>query len=553
MTSTEADLEQLIPRDGEATPPAYVDGRPWDPLLLYASYRVLLAGLFAGLHFSGLGPKLLGSFDAKLFAQSSIGYLVLAALGLALVARRKPEFGVQVALMLLIDIVALTLMMHASSGLPSGLGMLLAIPVAAGSVLVAGEMALLYAALAALSVLGEQIFAQWFALFGDTHYTQAGIHGTVFFTTALVARWLASHLRESEAIAAQRGLDLANLAQLNDYIIRRLQSGVVVVDADARIRLINTSARTLLGLPEHAQPHDLAELSGELAERLRAWRADPTTGTGTLRSAEADSDILLRFARLGVSADSGTLIFIDDSSSVMRQMVQMKQASLGRLTGSIAHEIRNPLGAISHAAQLLGESASLATGDARLIEIIRQHTGRVNGIIESVLQLSRRSGSRPETLLLAQSVQGFVAEFSRGEEIEAAQLITEIEPDETQISFDPVQLNQILWNLCSNALRYGRPTDGSTPTITLRGGRTAGIRGPYLEVCDTGPGLDEATAEQAFEPFFTTDSRGSGLGLYISRALCEHNFARLDYLRPVSGGSCFRIRFAEPTPPDATP
>ena len=553
MTTAEAELERLLPRGQEHTPPAYVDGRPWDPLLLYASYRVLLAGLFAGLHFSGLGPKLLGSFDARLFAQSSIGYLVLAALGLALVARRKPEFGVQVALMLLVDIAALTLMMHASSGLPSGLGMLLAIPVAAGGVLVAGEMALLYAALAALSILGEQIYAQWFALFGDTHYTQAGIHGTVFFTTALVARWLASHLRQSEAIAAQRGLDLANLAQLNDYIIRRLQSGVVVVDADARIRLINTSARTLLGLPEHAQPRDLAELSPELTERLRDWRVDPAAGSGTLCLAEAESGILPRFARLGVSPDSGTLIFLDDSSSVMRQMVQMKQASLGRLTGSIAHEIRNPLGAISHAAQLLGESESLAAGDARLIEIIRQHTGRVNGIIESVLQLSRRSGSRPETLPLTQAVQGFISEFVRGEAVDPGQLSSEVEPGDTQISFDPVQLNQVLWNLCGNALRYGRPVDGSEARITLRGGRTSGIRGPYLEVCDNGPGLDEATAEQAFEPFFTTDSRGSGLGLYIARALCEHNFARLDYLRRASGGSCFRIRFAEPTPPDTTP
>jgi len=553
VTTAEADLERLLPHDRESAPRAYVDGRPWDPLLLYASYRVLLAGLFAGLHFSGLGPRLLGSFDAKLFAQSSIGYLVIAALGLALVARRKPDFGVQVALMLLVDIVALTLMMHASSGVPSGLGMLLAIPVAAGGVLVAGEMALLYAALAALSILGEQIFAQWFALFDDTHYTQAGIHGMVFFTTALAARWLAGHLRQSEAIAAQRGLDLANLAQLNDYIIRRLQSGVVVADGDGHIRLVNTSARTLLGLPEHAQPHELEDLSPELAERLQAWRRDPTAGGGTLRIAEVDSDILPRFARLGASTGSGTLIFLDDSSSVMRQMVQMKQASLGRLTGSIAHEIRNPLGAISHAAQLLGESASLDAGDARLIEIIRQHTGRVNSIIESVLQLSRRSGSRPETLPLGSTVRSFIGEFSRGEQVEPDRFVTEIEPGDTQISFDPVQLNQVLWNLCGNALRYGRPDSGGMPTITLSGGRSTGIRGPYLEVCDDGPGLDEATAEQAFEPFFTTDSRGSGLGLYIARALCEHNFARLDYLQPASGGSCFRIRFAEPTPPEATP
>jgi two-component system sensor histidine kinase PilS (NtrC family) len=524
--------------------------RPWEPLLLYASYRVLLAGLFAGLFFSQLGPSLLGDHDANLFAQTAIGYLVLAALALALVARRQPDFGIQVTFMLAVDIAAISLLMHASGGLPSGLGTLLAIPVAAGGILLPGETALLFAALASISMIGEQAYAQYVGLFGDTHYTQAGIHGTVFFATALAARWLAGHLRASEAIAAQRGIDLANLSQLNDYIIRRLQSGVVVVDAATRIRLVNTSARTLLGLPEHDMPATLGDLSSELAERLATWQHDPTAETGTLRVEQVGTEILPRFARLGAATDSGTLIFLDDSSSVMRQMVQMKQASLGRLTGSIAHEIRNPLGAISHAAQLLDESGALARGDARLIEIIRQNTGRVNGIIESVLQLSRRSGSRPETMPLKTTVEKFTAEFSRDEGVAPERLQLAIDPPDTSVRFDPVQLQQILWNLCGNALRYGVPPDGREPTLLLRGGLAAGIRGPYLEVIDQGPGIDDESARQIFEPFFTTDSRGSGLGLYIARALCEHNFARLDYLRPDSGGSCFRIRFAELTPPD---
>jgi two-component system sensor histidine kinase PilS (NtrC family) len=524
--------------------------RPWEPLLLYASYRVVLAGLFAGLFFSGFGPRLLGEHDAHLFSQASIGYLVLAALALALVARRQPDFGIQAVFILLVDIVAITMLMHASGGLPSGLGTLLAIPVAAAGILLPGEMALLFAALSSLGMLGEQIYAHVVGLFGDTHYTQAGIHGTVFFTTALVARWLAAHLRASEAIAAQRGLDLANLSQLNEYIIRRLQSGVVVVDGRERIRLINTSARTLLGLPEHDEPATLSSLSPELATRLASWHRDPTSDTGTLHVDTGASDILPRFARLGAAADSGTLIFLDDSSSVMRQMVQMKQASLGRLTGSIAHEIRNPLGAISHAAQLLDDSGTLSRGDARLVEIIRQNTGRVNEIIESVLQLTRRSTSRPQTLVLAEAVDHFVTEYSRAEGVPAERLRVAVEPAEATVRFDPVQLQQILWNLVGNALRYGRPADGSEPEIELRGGLTAGIRGAYLEVRDRGRGIDEETARQIFEPFFTTDSRGSGLGLYIVRALCEHNFARIDHLPVDGGGSCFRIRFAELTPPD---
>jgi len=529
--------------------------RPWKPLLLYSAYRQTLALIFVVLFFTDFGPSLLGSYDRALFTNTSLAYLVLAIIGTLLVLRRLPPFSIQVAMVTLIDITALTLLTHASGGLPSGLGTLLAIVVAAGAVLMVGELALLLAAIASLALLSEQVYSHWLGLFGDTHYTQAGIHGTVFFATALVAQWLAGHLRETEAIAAQRGVDLANLAQLNDYIIRRMQSGIVVVDAGNRVRLMNASAHTLLGLKEEHEATHLDAISRELSARLTAWRNDPTTEIGTLRSADDATDVIPRFARLGAGSDSGTLVFLEDSSSMDRQVQQMKQASLGRLTGSIAHEIRNPLGAISHAAQLLDESPAISTEDERLVEIIRQHSQRVNEIIESVLQLSRRSLSQPEALRLKPWLMRLIEDFCRDESHAPESIRVDIDPPDIQIHFDPVQLRQIVVNLVGNALHHGHRPNGdgqATEPVMLRGGSAAGIRGPFLEVVDHGPGIDAENVRHIFEPFFTTDSRGSGLGLYIARALCEHNYARLDYLSPPGGGSCFRIRFADlPLPENA--
>ncbi|HEY5720054.1 MAG TPA: ATP-binding protein [Gammaproteobacteria bacterium] len=530
--------------------------RPWRPLLLYSAYRQLLALLFAVLFFTGAGPSLLGQSDRQLFTYVSLAYLALTFAGSLLVLRRRPEFNVQVVLQMLVDVAAIILLMHASGGLVSGLGTLLAIVVAAAGVLIVGELALFLAAVASLLLLGEQLYAEWLGLFGDTHYTQAGIHGTVFFATALFAQRLASHLRASEAIAVQRGLDLANLAQLNEFIIRRMQSGILVVDADNRIRLVNASARSLFGLEDQPEPERLEWLSPELTARLAAWRADPTAELGTLRAADDETEVIPRFARLGTAASAGTLVFLEDNSSIARQAQQMKQSSLGRLTGSIAHEIRNPLGAISHAAQLLGESARLQPEDVRLVQIITEHSVRVNEIIESVLQLSRRSRSQPETFALGPWVERFLQGYCRDEGHPREAFELQVQPDDVTVQFDPGQLEQILVNLLDNALRHGRPRDGDAtpaPPVQLRGGSSAAIRGPYLEVIDHGPGIDEQTARHVFEPFYTTDSRGSGLGLYIARALCEHNFARLDYLRPPAGGSCFRIRFADLPMPDSAP
>jgi len=223
---------------------------------------------------------------------------------------------------------------------------------------------------------------------------------------------------------------------------------------------------------------------------------------------------------------------------------QSKLASLGRLSASIAHEIRNPVGAMSHAGQLLAESAGMSEDDLRLTEIIRTHSERVSHIIENILQLSRRESSRPEQFALEPWLKEFSSEFTRTLELQEGELSVIDGDDSVEIRMDPSHLRQVMWNLCDNAVKYASETGGIL--VELQCGRTQRSGQPYLEVLDQGLGVDAATVDKIFEPFFTDRSGGTGLGLYISRELCELNRATLVYQAREGGGSIFRIVFSDP-------
>ena len=238
------------------------------------------------------------------------------------------------------------------------------------------------------------------------------------------------------------------------------------------------------------------------------------------------------------------LVFLEDASVLNERVQQSKLASLGRLSASIAHEIRNPVGAMSHAAQLLGEAQGLSDDDVRLTEIIQAHSERVSHIIDNILQLSRRESSRPERLHVKPWLQDFSREFARTLELQEGQVTVLEAPDELEVRMDPSHLRQVLWNLCDNAVKYASESGGIL--VELRAGRLRGQGRPFVEVMDYGAGIEPATAEKIFEPFFTERQGGTGLGLYISRELCELNRAALMHLDHPDGGSIFRIVFTDP-------
>jgi two-component system, NtrC family, sensor histidine kinase PilS len=229
----------------------------------------------------------------------------------------------------------------------------------------------------------------------------------------------------------------------------------------------------------------------------------------------------------------------------MAERVQQgKLAALGRLSASIAHEIRNPVGAMSHAGQLLAESPRIGPEERRLTDIIRNNSERVSTIINNVLQLSRREATQPSRLTLGDWIEEFLSEFCETMQVSKDQIALVAGADYLEVRFDPSHLHQVVWNLCENAIKYGEARNGISVEIRL--GRLSPSNRPFLEVADRGPGIEVQVVDRIFEPFFTGRKGGTGLGLFIARELCQLNRSILLYEPRAGDGSVFRIVFSDP-------
>jgi len=505
----------------------------WLLLKVFLGYRLILAGLFVALFYSYTDSSLLGTYDSKLFAYSSQSYLILSILSGICVAWRLTSYTTQAQLLIFTDILILTLIMHASGGIDSGMGALLAVSIAAGGLLIGGRCAMLFAALASLFVLTEQVVGDYSHSFNSTSYGNAGMLGASFFTIALLSYVLAKRSEQISELADQQQQTIIKLEDLNKYIIQHLQSGIIIANRQQAIQMANESALRLVNLT--ALPDKLGDISDHLSLAFQTWLADSEQNTALLQLPN-QSEIHSRFMPLPTGNDFFYMVILEDIALYNQQVQQSKLASLGRLTASIAHEIRNPLGAISHAGQLLAENPLLSIQDQRLTEIIRTHSARVNHIIEDILLLSRRSDSRREKIRLDSWLDNYLKNFvfEHSVNIDAFKLSHQVEPLSALI--DQGHLRQIMDNLCLNALKYGKPEAG--PIIL----RVFAIRqAPCIEVIDNGSGINRKHQLHLFEPFFTTSSSGTGLGLYISKELAELNQAKLSYYLTADNRSCFRL------------
>ncbi len=541
----------------EGTPPGIArEHRPaeepdltWRVLGTLNVFRLLVAVMLLGLFFASGDPRFFGDRYPALFSATAAGYLVFSVVSGLAIRQRWVSAGLQALAQITADIAAIVILMHASGGITSGLGGLLVVFLGAGSLVLPLQAPVIFAALAALAVLGEQFFSQLGGVSDAGNYSAAGILGAIIFAISMAVRPLARRIQISEALARQRGVDLANLSELNEYIVQHLRESIVVVDADNNIRLMNGSAAQLLGAPEPSHGQPLSRASEDLNDYLNNWRADPTIKSHTEFTMIADDNSARLAAHIallgkGDGRQGPVLIFVEDSSIMNARVQQSKLASLGRLSASIAHEIRNPVGAMSHAGQLLAESAQLSDDEKRLTEIIRTHSERVSHIIDNVLQLSRRESSRPERFQLEPWLEDFAQEFSRTLELQEGELAAASVEQGLEVRMDPSHLRQVLWNLCDNAVKYASETGGIL--VELHAGRIQRTGQPFLEVLDQGHGVDPTTVDKIFEPFYTDRSGGTGLGLYISRELCELNRATLVYQDREQGGSIFRVVFADP-------
>ncbi len=545
-TSGEQPLSARAPASGS------VGDLTWRVVALTNLYRLLLPPVLIALYLFTRPTPTVGGSDPQIFFLVCGFYWVLGLMFAFGGRRHWPSRAVLAHANTLLDTLAVGALLYCSGGAGSGLGILLVIPVGAMALLGEGRGVFANAAVASLGILLQQIasFGAGNAPWSD--FPLAGMQGAVVFLVALMAWPVSNRLRESEALMRRAVLDLANLAQVSQYIVQHLRESILVVDPDDYIRLINESAAQVLGEGNAVPGALLGEVSPRLLYLLSTWRRDDShpdlpTDAQTLLAADGARVIRPHFAPLGDSNPSPVIVFLEDTGEIAARVQQTKLAALGRLSASIAHEIRNPVGAMSHAAQLLAESPGLSDEDRRLTQIMQANSSRVSGIIDNIMQLSRRETPKPQQLNLAAWTARFREEFCATLELPRQQLSIDSGGEDVQVRMDGSQLHQIVWNLCQNAMTHALPHAPAGSGISLRYGRLGGVGRPYLQVADRGPGIPSADADRIFEPFFTRAQRGTGLGLFLARELAAGNGATLLYEARDGGGSIFRVVFADPS------
>jgi two-component system sensor histidine kinase PilS (NtrC family) len=505
----------------------------WMLLKVFLAYRVILGSLFVVLFYIRLSPSLIGSYDKQLFILSSQSYLAISILSGLCILGRITGYTVQAQLLIVTDIFILTLLMHACGGITSGMGILLAVSIASGGLLIGGRCAMFIAALASLAVLAEQIYADYSNSFASTSYTYAGMLGASFFTIAFLSYILAKRSEQILELADQQQQTISKLEELSQYIIQHMHSGIIIVNRNQSVQMANEASLRLVNLS--VIPDVLNNISEPLAKAFQTWLMDAEKNFVQIKLPN-QSDIHIRFMVLPTRQEFYYMIILEDITLYNQRLQQSKLASLGQLTASIAHEIRNPLGAISHAGQLLSEIPYLSDQDKRLTEIIQTHSSRVNHIIEDILKLSRRSSSSREKIQLKAWLENYLLNFRLEHSVSSETFQLSDGNDDLCAFMDSNHLKQIMDNLCLNALKYGKPELGTILLQLLNNQQDV-----CIEVIDRGPGISSENIHHLFEPFFTTSASGTGLGLYISKELAELNQAKLSYHLTKDNQSCFRL------------
>ncbi|MEM1412623.1 MAG: ATP-binding protein, partial [Pseudomonadota bacterium] len=475
--------------------------------------------------------------SASLPAAALLAY-VLFALYFVMAARKPDNSFYHLALQsLVLDVILITMLLHAFEGL----AVLLVFVGAVAGILLPLRLALFVSSLAALALVTQPIVADLAGVENPGRLVTAGFYGLSVLVITILTHLLGQWAKDFRVMAERQAQAVLRLEQVNELIIRRLRSGVLAVSPDGEIKMMNESAWYLLGSPA---PHErqLSSLSPELRIALQQWNRDPRKEPKTLALNATQAQVAPKFVALPGGRDISTIIFLEDNDVVARRALEMSSVGLAKLSTSIAHEIRNPLAAVSHAAQLLEED-ELDEGQARLVDIIRNQSRRMNGIIENILQISRREKSQVEVIALNSWLKELLSEFDAALGRTTFELVRSDGTDDTNVLFDRSQLHQVLWKLMENALQH-LGDDNESPELTLRLSTDRSANFCVLSIEDNGMGIPDDRVGEIFEPFYTTRKDGTGLGLYIARQLCEANQAELTVESKPDEGTRFRIRMA---------
>ncbi len=451
-----------------------------------------------------------------------------------------------------VDSILFAILMYSSGGFDGGLGLMLILSLSAAALVLPRQAAVFSSSVGIVAILTQLMISDLSNASSLADYTSAGILGILLLVTGIGAQSFGEHYRKAEALAKSRGVDIANLSQLNDYVVQRMRESIVVLDANGFTRLMNQSAARLLGAHNPKSRYHLSELAPNLHSQWREFIKEPYARREQVITFDGFTSLIPNFVTLGLDASHGTLVFLEDISIIQEKVQQSKLAALGRLSAGIAHEIRNPLAAISHANQLLSESENLDEEDRYFTNITNKQVKRVNQIIENVLGLTRAPLDKPDLVNIEIWLNNFITEYAETKQVSTEQIKLIMEKNEfaNTIPHSPVapfgesQLRQVIANIFDNAFNHSELEDSQVVIECILGTHQASGR-LKLEICDNGKGFEEQVIEELFEPFQSGNAHGTGLGLYIARELCTLNQSSLVAESTTSQGACFRILFAD--------
>lgn len=516
------------------TQPNRSANRQWKMLLIYNIYRlVCIIALFCLFWFSSYSQinDLYYNLLLSLYFFFSIFCIEIAR-------RRTFKLEHQVLWFGTVDIVLIAFFIDSIGHLESGFGIILFATIAVLSILAPGRIGIYFASVASVMLLMMNLFDYEYHLQYDlAPFFATGIYGAGFFATALATWYLASRVRVSELMAEQWSNELISILRVGEYFVEQFKNGVIYIESDGQVRLINNTVRQYFNIKKSSLPASIERLMPAIFPAYKAFVSKRKKRKEYAQTILDDLNLHVEFFSVSIDAQTSVLIILEDLAVVAQQAQQFKLASLGRFSASIAHELRNPLGIISHAAQLMGEKLTLDDENLRLKELIVNNCNRMNRVIKNVLQLSRQQPSKPEPIDLSLFLESFKHEFSLINTCD----ITIVIPRKAKknILFDKSQLNQILVILCDNAMQHGVNSDEQVSIAFSIEHKGQEMR---LNICDTGKGIPYSKREIIFEPFFTTSLTGNGMGLFIAKDLCELNGARL-ILSQVEQGCCFSLIF----------
>lgn len=465
--------------------------------------------------------------EGFLYRQICGVYLALAV-GLGVVTLwRRQRLLLQLTVGVLADIVFISTLYVAAGGARGGLAILYLFPLAGSAVLAPMVLALFFTALAALAMLLESAY-QLLNFPAESTISQAGLYGAAFFSAVYVLNRLAGRLIRQEQLATQHHEGLQTQQAINQLVIADMGDGVLVMGTDTTIFIVNPAAERMLGLSGAAARGRLVDIAwlAPVADAYHAWAGNSAAALAFVMLKPAEermTHLRLRFASTGATGNERIVVFLQDVGEIENRAQELKLASMGRLTASIAHEVRNPLSAISHANSLIAEDATDPV-QLRLVNIINDNVSRLNRMIEDILRLSRKAQPGNEPVRLAALVPQMVEEFRDAQALRPG-LIHVGMLDDCKVLFDPLHLREVIVNLLSNALRYASGQDASIRLFMV----TGSAQRRELHVQDDGAAITPQVRAHLFEPFYTTSSKGTGLGLYVARELCMNNGAMLDY------------------------